>query len=346
MANIEKKFNLKATKNSSFNKQQNLANKSSLFNLGKPSPLNHEYGQAHQHRPNDPDGVGGFRLGSYTPNQGVDNYGQRGFNRNVDIADGGSTTANSELDVLSGQIANYYNSGQLSGGTFQGPDFSKTKGKFGLDVNKKRFGGLDVKLNLGGNTRTISEANTFDLAGNDYNNETGDGFIQPENQYTKEQISGLIQEGGGFVSMVDGNLVAGANNTLSNNFQGSSRQDLSNLEQPYQYNRENNGFIQPNSYAYNVSPDQYVAEDFSNFKPAANTTSTRDYYQNKKTQALETKKAAQAEALEARRAAAAEKKAAAIAAKKAKREQMQAEAQAKREAVAAAKAAKIAARKK
>ena len=61
MANIEKKFNLKATKNSSFNRQQNLANKSSLFNLGKPSPLNHEYGADHQHKPYDPDGVGAFR---------------------------------------------------------------------------------------------------------------------------------------------------------------------------------------------------------------------------------------------------------------------------------------------
>ena len=30
MANIEKKFNLKATKNSSFNRQQNLANKYDL----------------------------------------------------------------------------------------------------------------------------------------------------------------------------------------------------------------------------------------------------------------------------------------------------------------------------
>ena len=248
--------------------------------------------------------------------------------------------------MLSGQIANYYNSGQLSGGTFQGPDFSKTKGKFGLDVNKKRFGGLDVKLNLGGNTRTISEANTFDLAGNDYNNETGDGFIQPENQYTKEQISGLIQEGGGFVSMVDGNLVAGANNTLSNNFQGSSRQDLSNLEQPYQYNRENNGFIQPNSYAYNVSPDQYVAEDFSNFTPPTNSVSTKDYYQNKRAQEVEAKKA---ESEAQRQARAAEVKAQRQA-KEEKRQvrlaEVEAQKQARKEELQAQRAAKIAARKK
>lgn len=346
MANIEKKFNLKATKNSSFNKQQNLANKSSLFNLGKPSPLNHEYGQAHQHRPNDPDGVGGFRLGSYTPNQGVENYGQRGFNRNIDTSDGGSTTANSELDVLSNQIANYYNSGQLSGGTFQGPDFSKTKGKFGLDVKKKRYGGVDVKLNLGGNTRRISEANTFGVTGNNYNNETNDGFIQPENQFTPEQISGLMREGGGFVSMVDGNLVAGANDTLSNNFQSSSRQDLSNLEQPYQYNSENYGFIQPNSYAYNVSPDQYVAEDFSNFAPPTNSVSTKDYYRNKKTQALEAKKAeveaqkqARAAEVKAQRQAREEKRQARVA-------ELEAQKQARKEELLAQRAAKIAARKK
>lgn len=302
MANIEKKFNLKATKNSSFNRQQNLASKASLFNLGKPSPLNHEYGADHQHKPSDPDGVGAFRLGSYSPNQGVENYGQRGFNRNVDTSDGGSTTANDELNVLSSQIADYYNSGQLSGGTFQGPDFNKTKGKFGIDVNKRRFGGLDVKLNLGGNTRSISEANTFGVTGNQYNNETNDGFVQPENQMTPEQVSGLITEGGGFVSMVDGNLVPGPNNTLSNNFVRSTGRELSELEQPYQYNRKTSGYIQPNSYAFNVSPSDYVADDFSNFKPAANATSTRAYYNNIRQEEIAARKKAQAEELAKKKA--------------------------------------------
>jgi hypothetical protein len=142
-----------------------------------------------------------------------------------------------------------------------------------------------------------------------------------------------MREGGGFVSMVDGNLVAGANNTLSNNFQSSSRQDLSNLEQPYQYNRENYGFIQPNSYAYNVSPDQYVAEDFSNFKPAANTTSTRDYYRNQKMEKIEAKKAEQAKILEARKAEVA-----------AQRQAREAERQARKEELQAQRAAKMAAR--
>lgn len=341
MANIEKKFNLKATKNSSFNRQQNLANKSSLFNLGKPSPLNHEYGAAHQHAPNDTDGVGAFRLGSYSPNQGVENYGQRGFNRNVDTSDGNSTTANDELGVLSGQIADYYNSGQLSGGTFQGPDFNKTKGKFGIDVNKRQYGGLNVKLNLGGNTRRISEANTFGVTGNQYNNETNDGFLQPENQMTAEQVSGLITEGGGFVSMVDGNLVPGANNTLSNNFVRSTGSELSELEQPYQYNRENRGLIQPNSYAYSVSPDQYVADDFSNFKPAANTISTKEYYNNIKQEKINSRNEARATELAKRKAAKAqqiEKRKAEMAAMKAKKQ----EELAKRKA---AKAAELEARR-
>ena len=139
---------------------------------------------------------------------------------------------------MSGQIADYYNSGQLSGGTFQGPDFNRKKGKFGIDVNKSQYGGAKIKFNLGGSTRSISEANTFGVTGNQYNNETNDGFIQPENQMTPEQVSGLMREGGGFVSMVDGNLVPGANNTLSNNFVRSTGRELSELEQPYQYNRE------------------------------------------------------------------------------------------------------------
>ena len=66
------------------------------------------------------------------------------------------------------------------------------------------------------------------------------------------------------------------------------------------------GYIQPNSYAFNVSPNDYVADDFSNFKPAANVTSTRDYYNNIRQEKIAARNKAKAEELAIKKAKRAE----------------------------------------
>ena len=116
-------------------------------------------------------------------------------------------TANEQALALSQQIADYYNSGALSGGTFAGPTVGQSKSKTGFNWNKlnnklsfdlfkKRTNVNSNMVTEGGNERGID----FGVTTNDQNAAGGYDNI-PENQVTAEQIQQMMNEGQGFVSL-------------------------------------------------------------------------------------------------------------------------------------------------
>jgi len=244
----------------------------------KTSPLNHSYnGQTRNHKHDGGDESARFILMDQVANQGVEGYGtDRLYDKKVyNKATDSKITANEQALALSQQIADYYNSGALSGGTFGGPSVDQSKSKFGFDYNKynRKF-----KFNLGGkrtnvNSNMVSEGgnergNVFDLQQNDMNAAGGYDNI-PENQVTAEQIQQMMNDGGGFVSLGEGGFFPGANNTMSNTYARSTRNSRSNLPQSYQ----DSPYIQPGSYLFDTAPDAYNEEEEIDFDMAAYETS-------------------------------------------------------------------------
>ena len=244
----------------------------------KTSPLNHSYnGQTRNHKHDGGDESARFILMDQVANQGVEGYGtDRLYDKKVyNKATDSKITANEQALALSQQIADYYNSGALSGGTFGGPSVDQSKSKFGFDYNKynRKF-----KFNLGGkrtnvNSNMVSEGgnergNVFDLQQNDMNAAGGYDNI-PENQVTAEQIQQMMNDGGGFVSLGEGGFFPGANNTMSNTYARSTRNSRSNLPQSYQ----DSPYIQPGSYLFDTAPDAYNEDEEILYDMAAYETS-------------------------------------------------------------------------
>ena len=242
------------------------------------SPLNHMYdGKTRNHRHKGRDESAEFMLMDQVANQGVEGYGTgRLYDKKVyNKATDSKITANEQALALSQQIADYYNSGALSGGTFGGPSVDQSKSKFGFDYNKlnRKF-----KFNLGGkrtnvNSNMISEGgnergNVFNMTQNEQNAAGGYDNI-PENQVTAEQIQQMLNDGGGFVSLGEDGFFPGANNTMSNTYARSTRNSRSNLPQSYQ----DSPYIQPGSYAFDTAPSAYNEEEEIDFDMAAYETS-------------------------------------------------------------------------
>jgi len=259
-------------------KQSNLALMAKGAPTLKTSPLNHSYdGQTRNHKHDGGDESARFILMDQVANQGVEGYGtDRLYDKKVyNKATDSKITANEQALALSQQIADYYNSGALSGGTFGGPNVNQSKSKFGFDYNKfnKKF-----KFNLGGkrtnvNSNMVTEGgnergNVFDMTQNEQNAEGGYDNI-PENQVTAEQLQQMMNDGGGFLSLGEDGFFSGANNTMSNTYAPSTRASRSQLPQSYQ----NSQYIQPGSYAFDTSPDAYNEEEEIGFDMAAYETS-------------------------------------------------------------------------
>ena len=242
------------------------------------SPLNHMYnGKTRNHKHRRGDESAEFMIMDQVANQGVEGYGtgklydKKVYNKATDS----KITANEQALALSQQIADYYNSGALSGGTFGGPNVNQSKSKFGFDYNKynRKF-----KFNLGGkrtnvNSNMVSENGNergvdFGVTVNDQNAAGGYDNI-PENQVTAEQIQQMMNEGKGFVSLGEDGFFPGANDTMSNTYVPSTRNSRSNLPQSYQNSR----YIQPGSYAFDTAPDAYNEEEEIDFDMAAYETS-------------------------------------------------------------------------
>jgi len=242
------------------------------------SPLNHVYGgQTRNHRHKNGNESAEFTIMDQVANQGVEGYGtgklydKKVYNKATDS----KITANEQALALSQQIADYYNSGALSGGTFGGPNVNQSKSKFGFDFNRlnRKF-----KVNLGGrktnvNSNMISENGNergidFDVTVNDQNAAGGYDNI-PENQVTAEQIQQMMNDGGGFVSLGESGFFPGANNTMSNTYVPSTRNSRSNLPQSYQNSR----YIQPGSYLFDTAPSTYNEDEEILYDMAAYETS-------------------------------------------------------------------------
>ena len=259
-------------------KQSNLALMAKGAPTLKTSPLNHSYdGQTRNHKHAGGDESARFILMDQVKNQGVEGYGtDRLYDKKVyNKATDSKITANEQALALSQQIADYYNSGALSGGTFGGPTVGQSKSKTGFNWNKlnnklsfdlfkKRTNVNSNMVTEGGNER----GNVFDMTQNEQNAAGGYDNI-PENQVTAEQIQQLMNEGKGFVSLDESGFFPGANNTMSNTYRPSTRASRSQLPQSYQ----NSPYIQPGSYIFDTSPDAYNEEEEIGFDMAAYETS-------------------------------------------------------------------------
>ena len=259
-------------------KQSNLALMAKGAPALKTSPLNHSYnGQTRNHRHDGGDESAQFILMDQVANQGVEGYGKgKLYDKKVyNKATDSKITANEQALALSQQIADYYNSGALSGGTFGGPNVNQSKSKFGFDYNKynRKF-----KFNLGGkrtnvNSNMMSEGGNergvdFGVTVNDQNAAGGYDNI-PENQVTAEQIQQMMNDGGGFVSLGEDGFFSGANDTMSNTYAPSTRKSRSQLPQSYQDSR----YIQPGSYAFDTAPGAYNEDEEILYDMAAYETS-------------------------------------------------------------------------
>ena len=259
-------------------KQSNLALMAKGAPTLKTSPLNHSYdGQTRNHKHAGGDESAKFILMNQVANQGVEGYGtDRLYDKKVyNKATDSKITANEQALALSQQIADYYNSGALSGGTFGGPTVGQSKSKTGFNWNKlnnklsfdlfkKRTNVNSNMVTEGGNER----GNVFDMTQNEQNAAGGYDNI-PENQVTAEQIQQMMNEGQGFVSLGEDGFFPGANDTMSNTYARSTRASRSNLPQSYQ----NSNYIEPGSYAFDTAPSAYNEEEEIGFDMAAYETS-------------------------------------------------------------------------
>jgi hypothetical protein len=223
MGNIKKKFNLRSSFKPARQKQAALLAKSPLYNLGKPSPLNHEYGAAHVHkniRQPKPEGQRGFDVVEGTENefmlideqelQPIENYGDnRFFNKKVVGSDGNKFTANDLISDYSAQISDLYNRGGITGGTFGGITGSKSQFKKPLSIKYNNYsnslsGSLFGKSRI--NVSDTQEINftqpemVFDEATNSYVYPEGGAPVIPENQMTPEQVEELLRSSGGYIN--------------------------------------------------------------------------------------------------------------------------------------------------
>jgi len=111
------------------------------------------------------------------------------------------------------QISGAYNSGQLAEGQFLADDLYKRNRKLSL-----KNGNLKLKPKYKG----IDKGSMFNTR-KALANEDG-GYTIPETQYTEDQIYDMMVQGGGLVSIVDGQIVAGnPNQAMSEGYDQTNR---------------------------------------------------------------------------------------------------------------------------
>lgn len=234
MGNINKKFNLRSTFKPAKQRQEALLAKSPLYNLGKPSPLNHDYPARHKHkniRQQKPEGQRGFEFVEGTDNEFVlideqelkpiENYGDsRFYDKTVIDEDGNETSANQQISEYATQLSNMYNQGGITGGTFGGITGEKnvTAKPLSISIKKQMYKGPKVSGSVFGRSNFQSSDSQQigftqpELAVDDqgqpiYNYDTesyeyvgGQAPVIPENQMTPQQVENLIRQSGGYVT--------------------------------------------------------------------------------------------------------------------------------------------------
>ena len=131
----------------------------------------------------------------------------------------------SETDTamaFANQIANRYNTGGLVGGNFRADDYDKWKtynrggskpkgflGKLtGVDMYTSNNDGK-FHIDFGKKKKGFSGTNQWNVQKGEWDDKVGGYKNAPSTQVTPEQVYEMMVEGGGMVSIVDGQIVAG-----------------------------------------------------------------------------------------------------------------------------------------
>ena len=233
MGNINKKFNLRSTFKPAKQKQEALLAKSPLYNLGKPSPLNHDYPARHKHRnitQKKSEGRG-FESVEGTDNefmlideqelQPIEDYGNSRFYDKIVIdKDGNETSANQQISEYATQLSNMYNQGGITGGTFGGitADKNVTAKPLSINIRKQMYKGPKVTGSIFGRSNVSVPSSqqigftqpelAVDGQGQPiYNYDTesyeyvgGQAPVIPENQMTPQQVEELLRQSGGYIN--------------------------------------------------------------------------------------------------------------------------------------------------
>lgn len=142
---------------------------------------------------------------------GSDKFGtQSGRAKNLPYAKGGNMNFDvgqrlSEEDIArdyARQMSEMYNTGELVSGSFLADDLYKRNRKLSLKKGK-----LKLKAGYKGieGVRDFNAGYADEVEGFDPNV----GYVAPETQYTEDQIYDMMVQGGGLVSIVDGQIVSG-----------------------------------------------------------------------------------------------------------------------------------------
>lgn len=222
MGNIKKKFNLRSSFKPARQKQAALLAKSPLYNLGKPSPLNHEYGAPHKHKNirQQREGERGFDIVEGSENEfmlideqplkPIEEYGDsRFYKKKVVGEDGNEFTANDLISEYSTQISDLYNRGGITGGTFGGITGSKSQFKKPLSIKYNNYSNSLSGSLFGRSKINVSDSQelnftqpemVFDQATNSYIYPEGGAPVIPENQMTPQQVEELLRSSGGYIT--------------------------------------------------------------------------------------------------------------------------------------------------
>jgi hypothetical protein len=106
------------------------------------------------------------------------------------------------------QIADAYNQGILTSGQFRADDLYRKGPKISIKDRVSSSPWRGKKLEIAGTKKTLNAPEEFNMGV-----AQGD-LVAPENQFTAEQIYDMMVQGGGMVSIVDGNIVAGNPNEV------------------------------------------------------------------------------------------------------------------------------------
>jgi len=116
------------------------------------------------------------------------------------------------------QLADAYNQGILTSGQFRADDLYKKGPKISLKNKSVSSPWRGKKIEIKGTTKSLNQPQEFNIGIANQGE-----VVAPENQFTAEQVYDMMVEGGGMVSIIDGNIVAGNPN--------EARYDISNIDQ-------------------------------------------------------------------------------------------------------------------
>jgi hypothetical protein len=154
---------------------------------------------------------------------------------------GRATEKNYAMDYAN-QIADMYNRGELVDGQFIADDFDKRKSKLSIKNNR-----LKIKPRF----KSVGDAQRYNVQYADMQEgfDPEVGFQAAETQVTPEQIYEMMVQGGGMVSIVDGQIVAGNPNEV--------KYELSDED----YNKAS--LSGTNRYNTSIFDSNYVPEGFT-----------------------------------------------------------------------------------